>query len=452
MMSQEDIIMATNKHNKPDITVQTGNFMAPYKYLGNKHREHVTFDDMIPTMFNLEVKYKNMEDYLDAIDSLIQRYQDHKTDPDILSGLKSISNYNFIASDKNKTILIKVNLNDHITSDFPISDILRVYMNALIYRVMTYEELLENLATTSGKNETGTGTLKLKDLCHQSDTCHQSGIDIRKELKKQEDQYNKEVNEDMEKNREQWEEIVRQAENQSNLVRQADESNESNDNLVRQADDNESLTDLATISSDPDIQVKLDVIEDLLSDIRDNLKDQERKRLYINPTTDTNEKKLNNIVKKSENNKFNGKSAISLISWDENQVTALFLGDPSVLIKASFDKNNEIIATVQTDICYQSSMDKLSKQDLFVQVIDSRGLDASVIIDDKSHVVVEIKSKDPKDPNSIKVEDSLPMIAQMAVLVYQLKTISEEDLIDIENNMDIFIADHTLAEAGWEKL
>ena len=45
--------------------------MAPYKYLGNKHREHVTFDDMIPTMFNLEVKYKNMEDYLDAIDSLI---------------------------------------------------------------------------------------------------------------------------------------------------------------------------------------------------------------------------------------------------------------------------------------------------------------------------------------------------------------------------------------------
>lgn len=94
-------------------------------------------------------------------------------------------------------------------------------------------------------------------------------------------------------------------------------------------------------------------------------------------------------------------------------------------------------------------MDKLSKQDLFVQVIDSRGLDASVIIDDKSHVVVEIKSK---DPNSIKVEDSLPMIAQMAVLVYQLKTISEEDLIDIENNMNIFIVDHTLAEAGWERL
>lgn len=52
----------------------------------------------------------------------------------------------------------------------------------------------------------------------------------------------------------------------------------------------------------------------------------------------------------------------------------------------------------------------------------------------------------------MKVSDSLPMIAQMAVLVYQLKTISEEDLIDIENNMDIFIADHTLAEAGWEKL
>lgn len=90
-------------------------------------------------------------------------------------------------------------------------------------------------------------------------------------------------------------------------------------------------------------------------------------------------------------------------------------------------------------------MDKLSKQDLFVQVIDSRGLDASVIIDDKSHVV-EIKTKD------IKVEDSLPMIAQMAVLVYQLKTISEEDLIDIDNSMYMFIGDHTLAEAGWEKL
>lgn len=140
--------------------------MAPYKYHDNKHREHVTFDDMIPTIFNLEVKYKNMEDYLDAIDSLIQRYLDHKMDPDVQSGIKSISNYNFIASDKNKTILIKVNLNDHITSEFPISDIFRVYMNALIYRVMSYEELLENLATTSGKNETGTGTLQLKDLCY----------------------------------------------------------------------------------------------------------------------------------------------------------------------------------------------------------------------------------------------------------------------------------------------
>lgn len=66
----------------------------------------------------------------------------------------------------------------------------------------------------------------------------------RKELKKQEDQYNREVNEDMEKNREQWEEIVRQAENQSNLVRQADESNDIT---------SESLTDPATISGDPDI-------------------------------------------------------------------------------------------------------------------------------------------------------------------------------------------------------
>lgn len=69
----------------------------------------------------------------------------------------------------------------------------------------------------------------------------------RKELKKQEDQYNREVNEDMEKNREQWEEIVRQAENQRDI------DNKSNDNLVRQADDNESLTDPATISGDPDI-------------------------------------------------------------------------------------------------------------------------------------------------------------------------------------------------------
>ena len=68
----------------------------------------------------------------------------------------------------------------------------------------------------------------------------------RKELKKQEDQYNREVNEDMEKNREQWEEIVRQAENQRDI------NNKSN--LVRQADENnESLTDPATISGDPDI-------------------------------------------------------------------------------------------------------------------------------------------------------------------------------------------------------
>lgn len=384
--------MATNKHNRPDITVQTGNFMAPYRYPNNQHREHVTFDDMIPTMFNLEVKYKNIEDYLDAIDSLIQRYQDHKTDPDILSGLKSIGNYNFIANDENRTILIKVNQNDHITSSFPISDIFRVYMDALIYRVMSYDELLERLNQT--------------------------------ELKKQEERYNREVNADMEKNRKQWEEIMNKAENH-----------------------NESLTDPATISGDPaDIQIKLDVIEDLLSDIRDNLKDQERKRLYKDPLKDNikdaDEKKLKNLATTSGdiNNKFNSTSkAISLISWDENQVTALFLGDPSILIKAFFNKKGDIIATVQTDL------DKLSKQDLFVQVIDSRGLYASVIIDDKSHVV-EIKSKD------IKVSDSLPMIAQMAVLVYQLKTISEEDLIDIENNMDIFIADHFLAEAGWERL
>lgn len=193
---------------------------------------------MIPTMFNLEVKYKNMEDYLDAIDSLIQRYQDHKTDPDILSGIKSIGNYNFIANDENRTILIKVNQNDHITSGFPISDILRVYLDTSIYKIMTYEELLENLATTSGKNETGTGILQLKNI--------QNSMDIRKELKKQEEQYNREVNADMEKNRKQWEEIMNKAEKQ-NI------NNESKDNLVRQADNNESLTDPATISGDPDI-------------------------------------------------------------------------------------------------------------------------------------------------------------------------------------------------------
>ena len=361
-----------------------------------------------------------MKDYREALNCLVGRYQDHKTDPDILSGLKSISNYNFIANDENRTILIKVNQNDHITAGFPISDILRVYMDALIYRVMSYDELLERL------NETG--TLQLKDIQRSK----VNSIDIRKELKKQEEQYNREVNKDMEKNRKQWEEIyatmcgIGQAEKQKNITDQEDSS---------------------------DIQIKLDVIEDLLSDIRDNLKDQERKRLYINPIKDNikdniattsgdiNEKKLKNIIKQPDNNKFNSTSkAISLISWDENQVTALFLGDPSILIKAFFNKKGDIIATVQTDL------DKLSKQDLFVQVIDSRGLYASVIIDDKSHVVVEIKSKD------IKVSDSLPMIAQMAVLVYQLKTISEEDLIDIENNMDIFIADHFLAEAGWEKL
>lgn len=187
--------------------------MAPYRYHNNQHREHVTFDDMIPTMFNLEVKYKNIEDYLDAIDNLIQRYLDHKMDPDVQSGIKSISNYNFIANDENRSILIKVNQNDHITSGFPISDILRVYMDALIYRVMSYDELLKRL------NETG--TLQLKDIRKSK-----VNIDIRKELKKQEEQYNREVNADMEKNRDQWEEIMNQA-------------------------NHESLTDLATISGDP---------------------------------------------------------------------------------------------------------------------------------------------------------------------------------------------------------
>lgn len=124
--------------------------MAPYGYLGNQLR------DQIPTFFDLEVKYKNIKDYRDAIDSLIQRYQDHKLDPDVQSGLKSINNYSFVNSDKNKKILIKVNQNDHISSQFPISDIFRVYMDALIYRVMSYDELLERLNQTS--------MLQLKDI------------------------------------------------------------------------------------------------------------------------------------------------------------------------------------------------------------------------------------------------------------------------------------------------
>lgn len=119
---------------------------------------------MIPTMFNLEVKYKNIENYLDAIDSLIQRYQDHKMDPDVQSGIKSIGNYNFIANDKDRSILIKVNQNDHITSEFPISDILRVYLDTSIYKVISYDELLERLKKT--------GTLQLKDIRRSKDICH----------------------------------------------------------------------------------------------------------------------------------------------------------------------------------------------------------------------------------------------------------------------------------------
>ena len=99
---------------------------------------------------------------------------------------------------------------------------------------MTYEELLERL------NETG--TLQLKDIQRSK----VNSIDIREELKKQEEQYNREVNKDMEKNRDQWEEIMNQAEKQNNLIRQAE-------NLATTSGDNESLTDPATISGDPDI-------------------------------------------------------------------------------------------------------------------------------------------------------------------------------------------------------
>lgn len=164
--------------------------MAPYGYFDNKLRDHATSGSIIPITFNLKVKYRNIKDYREALNCLVDRYQDHKTDPDILSGLKSINNYSIINSDKNKTILIKVNQNDHITAGFPISDVLRVYLDTSIYKIMTYEELLENL---------------------------------------EEEHYNREVNADMEKNRDQWEAIMRQAENKRNPA--------------TTSGDNESLTD-----------------------------------------------------------------------------------------------------------------------------------------------------------------------------------------------------------------
>lgn len=193
--------------------------MAPYGYLENELR------DQIPTFFDLEVKYRNIKDYRDAIDHLIERYQDHKLDPDVQSGLKSINNYSIVNSDKNKTILIKVNQNDHISSQFPISDILRVYLDTSIYKVMSYEELLERL------NETG--TLQLKDIRKSkvnnmdSQYVTTSGINISEEIHELEEQYNREVNADMEENRDQWEAIMNLAENQEdNLDRQADESSD----------------------------------------------------------------------------------------------------------------------------------------------------------------------------------------------------------------------------------
>lgn len=193
--------------------------MAPYGYLENELR------DQIPTFFDLEVKYRNIKDYRDAIDHLIERYQDHKLDPDVQSGLKSINNYSIVNSDKNKTILIKVNQNDHISSQFPISDILRVYIDTSIYKVMSYEELLERL------NETG--TLQLKDIRKSkvnnmdSQYATTSGINISEEIHELEEQYNREVNTDMEENRDQWEAIMNLAENQEdNLDRQADESSD----------------------------------------------------------------------------------------------------------------------------------------------------------------------------------------------------------------------------------
>ena len=228
--------------------------------------------------------------------------------------------------------------------------------------------------------------------------------------------YNREVNADMEKNRDQWEEIYATMCG----IGQADESNES-------------LTDQ---SDNDDIKIKLDVIEDLLDDIRDNLKEQEKISLGL----------TSNKLSNKTSNKFSSTSALTLLSSDENKVTALFLGTPLILVKASINKDHEIIATVQTDL------GMTNKNDLFIQVIESRGLKASLELDDHASISVEIKSADLCHESGIKVEDSLPMIAQMAVLVYQLKTISEEDLIDIENSMDMFIGDHTLAEAGWEKI
>lgn len=267
---------------QPLVTVQTGNFMAPYGYLENELR------DQIPTFFDLEVKYRNIKDYRDAIDHLIERYQDHKLDPDVQSGLKSINNYSIVNSDKNKTILIKVNQNDHISSQFPISDILRVYIDTSIYKVMSYEELLERL------NETG--TLQLKDIRKSkvnnmdSQYATTSGINISEEIHELEEQYNREVNTDMEENRDQWEAIMNLAENQE-------------DNLDRQADESS------------DIQIKLDVIGNLLEDIRDDLKEQEKRQLGL--TSNIKSDKFNSISR--FDNTLSGKPALVLLSSDKTK-------------------------------------------------------------------------------------------------------------------------------------
>lgn len=122
------------------------------------------------------------------------------------------------------------------------------------------------------------------------------------------------VNADMKKNRDQWEAIMSLAENKEDI-----------------SDNSESLID---ISGDDDIQVKLDVIGDLLEDIRDDLKEQEKRQLGL--TSNIKSDKFNSISR-FDNSSFaimSGKPALVLLSSDENKVTVAFLGSSLILIKA----------------------------------------------------------------------------------------------------------------------
>ena len=182
---------------------------------------------------------------------------------------------------------------------------------------MTYDEFFEKLATidtppSSGVSDNEASRLQLKDIRKSK----VNDININEDMHELDEIYNREVNADMEKNRDQWEEIYATMCG----IGQADESNES-------------LTDQ---SDNDDIKIKLDVIEDLLDDIRDNLKEQEKISLGL----------TSNKLSNKTSNKFSSTSALTLLSSDENKVTALFLGTPLILVKASINKDHEIIATV----------------------------------------------------------------------------------------------------------